>query len=761
MKKVLKFNIKPKVEEALEIDDVLNQKKDSFGDPDNEFANRKARRIIKAIRTAEECEEAADECEEAGNVEQAKSLRDTAEKLRGWTTNVWSMDSNEPDDDSEHESHSDSPAERAQRAADEASDDAEHTAEEAEEAEDAAKAAKKAAAEKAEKAKKNPNNQDAEDAANEAKAAAEKAEKAAKMAKEAANKAKKDAERAQKAADKAKAEEEKGNTEKAEDYADDAEDAADDAFGHASDAEDAADEAENAADEATDGKYSDEKYGPNGEDDQEGKSSESKDKDDGEGEEEDDEGESESENNNSSSNKSSASEPENPDRARGDSQSVNSGDNQASDGSDGSSSSQQGGQEGQSDQSGQSGQDSQDGANSEQSNNGQDGSRVQQGEQNQNQDKQQGNQQQQKQPPIKNPFDIKPRGAQARQKIEKKDADKNKDGKTPGEELSEFERMKQVLKMLKGGEKDGAKAALNDLLKNDEKTEETLTEEKQPKQTIEKCIDLVSDEEFNKVIDDAILKIRAVKKVKTGKPGPAPIERINQTLRNTATRREFNKEISGNEWQKQQDEIQRQHELKKYEVSGVKSSDYFRYDLRAAFLNQLDTYKKQIQSWNVINRRTSGTDIIKRGTQTRQYDEPVKPSLRVYLDCSSSFSEDDIKKEKEFMSIIADLEAKGEIKKTVIKYHACGVFSDYYSARHTCGNTDGWPSILRDIKKNPCTNVLIITDSDLNGFGGQCGTVEIPGYAWFIWKRRMSPDIVNDIKAASGSSQYMLVFNDD
>ena len=61
---------------------------------------------------------------------------------------------------------------------------------------------------------------------------------------------------------------------------------------------------------------------------------------------------------------------------------------------------------------------------------------------------------------------------------------------------------------------------------------------------------------------------------------------------------------------------------------------------------------------------------MKQGTQHITQEEPKKPSIRVYLDCSSSFKEEDIKKEENFMQSIARFEKDGDIEKTVIKYFA-------------------------------------------------------------------------------------------
>ena len=61
---------------------------------------------------------------------------------------------------------------------------------------------------------------------------------------------------------------------------------------------------------------------------------------------------------------------------------------------------------------------------------------------------------------------------------------------------------------------------------------------------------------------------------------------------------------------------------------------------------------------------------MKQGMQHITQEEPKKPSIRVYLDCSSSFRKEDIEKEENFMQSIARFEKEKKNKKTVIKYFA-------------------------------------------------------------------------------------------
>ena len=171
--------------------------------------------------------------------------------------------------------------------------------------------------------------------------------------------------------------------------------------------------------------------------------------------------------------------------------------------------------------------------------------------------------------------------------------------------------------------------------------------------------------------------------------------------------------------------------------------------------DQIGTYKEQRKSWAAINRRTAHTSVMKQGTQRITQEEPKKPSIRVYLDCSSSFKKEDIEKEENFMQSIARFEKDGDIEKTVIKYFAVNLWDDYQTARSQPG-TAAWDEIIKDIRKDKPSNVVIVTDHDMHSQGGRYGTAEIDGIAWFIWKKYTAESLINDIKCKK-TIQYNLI----
>ena len=718
MKKTFKINkiTKQEIKEAISdaVDEISSQ--DIFSDDTNDFANRANRRIIKAIRTAEECERAAAIARENGDIVSAEDLERRAEDLKAWAQNRWSSES-----DSENEKKNiESAKDEAERAANEAKRSAAEAERDAREAESEAEKAEKEAAESDDPGKR----QEAEakrEAANEAREAANEAKKAAKDARDAANDAADavDEEDAREAADRAR---------------------------------EAADEAADAADRAREAKESAKESSEKSEESSE--SEESSSSEDSDSEEEsgsssdlpdahtDSSSNSDSPSPNNSSSSSSDSDDEESDESgeSGDSKESDSDDKSEDEDSDGDSEDRDENSNGDSD--------------AEDEESGDEPESGDEGEDSQSQSSKQSSKK-----PFKNPFDLAPR--KAKSPMNQSNMKGKNDPDEEGDELDEIERMKRVLKMLRGGEKDGAIKALNDIL--DDKV--SLSEENDGESSLveeinsSSTIDQISDEEFDAIIDDSLKAIEKVKKLRKERSRVDNIKKIDDLKKDNLFRHNLGAEDRTNirvDTKKDtgQSEVQRLHNLRYY-ASSFKPSTAFKHDLLLAIQDQISTYKEQRKSWAAINRRTAHTSIMKQGTQHITQEEPKKPSIRVYLDCSSSFRKEDIEKEENFMQSIARFEKDGDIEKTVIKYFADDLWDDYQTARDQ-GGTSAWDEIIEDIKKYKPSNVVIVTDYDMYSQGGQYGTAEIDGIAWFIWKKYAAQSLINDIKCKK-TIQYNLI----
>ena len=706
MKKTFKINkiTKQEIKEAISdvADEVSSQ--DIFSDDTNDFANRANRRVIKAIRTAEECERAAAIARGNGDVASAEDLERRAEDLKAWAQKRWSSKS----DDEKEKKNIESAKDEAEKAANEAKQSAAEAERDAREAESDAEKAEKEAAESDDPGKR----QEAEakrEAANEAREAADKAKEAAKDARDAADEA----------ADAVDEE--------------DAKEAADRAKEAAKEAADAADRAREAKESA---KESSEKS--------EG-SSESEESSNSEDSNSEKESGSSSNSDDSSSNKSSSSSSDSDDK-----ESDKSG--ESGDSSDGESENEESDSDDKSED-----EDSDGDSDGDSEAEDEEGDEQENGDEGEDSQSQSSNQSSKK--PFKNPFDLAPR--KAKSPMNQSNMKGKNDPDEEGDELDEIERMKRVLKMLRGGEKDGAIKALSDILDDKVSLDEENDDESSLIEAINSSstIDQISDEEFDAIIDDSLKAIEKVKKLRKERSRVDNIKKIDDLKKDNLFRHNLGAEDRTNirvDTKKDtgQSEVQRLHNLRYY-ASSFKPSTAFKHDLLLAIQDQISTYKEQRKSWAAINRRTAHTSIMKQGTQHITQEEPKKPSIRVYLDCSSSFRKEDIEKEENFMQSIARFEKDGDIEKTVIKYFADDLWDDYQTARDQ-GGTSAWDEIIEDIKKYKPSNVVIVTDYDMYSQGGQYGTAEIDGIAWFIWKKYAAQSLINDIKCKK-TIQYNLI----
>ena len=716
MKKTFEINkiTKQEIKEAISdaVDEISSQ--DIFSDSTNDFANRANRRIIKAIRTAEECERAAAIARGNGDIASAEDLERRAKDLKAWTQNRWSSKSADENEKKQIESAKD----EAEKAANEAKQSAAEAERDAREAESEAEKAEKEAAESDDQSKR----QEAEakrEAANEAREAADEAKEAAKDARDAADEA----------ADAVDEE--------------DAKEAADRAREAAEEAADAADKAREAKESAKESSEKSEKSSESEEDsDSEEESGSSNDLPDAHT---DSSGNSDS----SSSNKSSSSSSDSDDK-----ESDKSG--ESGDSSDGESENEESDSDDKSEDEDSDG-DSEDGDGESESEDEEEGDESESGDEGEDSQSQSSNQSSKK--PFKNPFDLAPR--KAKSPMNQSNMKGKNDPDEDGDELDEIERMKRVLKMLRGGEKDGAIKALSDILDDKVSLDEENDDESSLVEAINSSstIDQISDEEFDAIIDDSLKAIEKVKKLRKERSRTDNIKKIDDLKKDNLFRHNLGAEDRTNirvDTKKDtgQSEVQRLHNLRQY-ASSFKPSTAFKHDLLLAIQDQISTYKEQRKSWAAINRRTAHTSVMKQGTQHITQEEPKKPSIRVYLDCSSSFRKEDIEKEENFMQSIARFEKDGDIEKTVIKYFADDLWDDYQTARDQ-GGTSAWDEIIEDIKKYKPSNVVIVTDYDMYSQGGQYGTAEIDGIAWFIWKKYAAQPLVNDIKCKK-TIQYNLI----
>ncbi len=194
-------------------------------------------------------------------------------------------------------------------------------------------------------------------------------------------------------------------------------------------------------------------------------------------------------------------------------------------------------------------------------------------------------------------------------------------------------------------------------------------------------------------------------------------------------------------------------------ASSFKGFQEFLNSLYRAVALQVQTNEVQDDTWSAINRRYSGTGVLKQGQRKNELPDRKIPIIDFYFDCSGSWGPDDIEVGKKAVSTLVDMEEKGQIKINIY-YFSNHVFNDMQSALDE-GGTQAWNDIVKNVISTQATNVIIMTDSDMEDWweGSRSGKpalrYTVPGYVWYLWRDgQNAPRLPRDLKGRGGVQQF-------
>lgn len=271
------------------------------------------------------------------------------------------------------------------------------------------------------------------------------------------------------------------------------------------------------------------------------------------------------------------------------------------------------------------------------------------------------------------------------------------------------------------------------------------------------AIGSVSDREFDDILDRAVELAGKVTplEISTREERVAKIKKMNTGMNNRKLDQEDKKNKKKEQEAKENKYKAAADELGRYKSDSKRSCDDFEEDLRMAMEAQVRYIEDEEDSWGALNRRTSGTPIVKPGSVVDDVPKGHKPLVQVYLDCSGSFDEDDIHAEEAFMSVIADLVDDDKLDVEIV-YFANNLHPDFASAARE-GGTNAWDQLIDNIEETQPDNVLIITDSDMDYDAEQNTKGYIaPGCVWFIWKIWTAPHLTERLQGMAGTYEYDL-----
>lgn len=287
-------------------------------------------------------------------------------------------------------------------------------------------------------------------------------------------------------------------------------------------------------------------------------------------------------------------------------------------------------------------------------------------------------------------------------------------------------------------------------------------------EAISKNIKDISDEEFNMLINRVFDAIGAVGDSSltftTEKEREMRAQEIKADLSNSNTQTELSAEDVAHIRAETQVIKARDKEAASYQARDRKSFKGFQEFLNSlyrAIALQVSTEETNDDTWSAINRRHSGSGVLQPGKRLNELPNKKIPVIDFYFDQSGSWEESDIEIGKKAVAKLADMEAAGQIKINIY-YFSNHVHTDAAAARAE-GGTRAWNDIVRNIITTQATNVIIMTDADMERCFGTEKTMSytVPGYVWYLWKNgENAPRLPRDLKGRGGVQQFSFSASD-
>lgn len=273
----------------------------------------------------------------------------------------------------------------------------------------------------------------------------------------------------------------------------------------------------------------------------------------------------------------------------------------------------------------------------------------------------------------------------------------------------------------------------------------------------------ISDDEFNQMINRVFDAIDGVGDTSltysSDEDRQLRAKEIKADIASTDTQVELSAEDAAKIRADHQTVKAREKETAKYQTrsrGSFKGFQDFLNSLYKAVALQVDTEETRNDSWSAINRRYGDMGVLKQGQKIQELPNKKIPVIDFYFDQSGSWGENDIKVGKKAVAALADLEAEGKIKINI--YY----FANYVSAQegdYLGSGTGGWNEIVKNVLTTNATNVIIMTDDDMENWWTPQDREPlrhtVPGYVWYLWRDGLNaPRLPRDLKGRGGTQQF-------
>lgn len=285
---------------------------------------------------------------------------------------------------------------------------------------------------------------------------------------------------------------------------------------------------------------------------------------------------------------------------------------------------------------------------------------------------------------------------------------------------------------------------------------EALTE------AVTKSIKDVSDEEFNLLVNRVFDAIEALGDsdltYTSAEERELRAKEIKADISSTQTQRDLSAEDVAQIRAENQAIKAREKESNKYKArprGSFKGFQDFLNSLHRAIALQVHVEETNDDSWSALNRRYSGSGVLQPGKRLNELPNKKIPVIDFYFDCSGSWTSRDLAIGQKAVNKLAEMEENGDIKINIF-YFSNNVFNDAASARAQ-GGTGAWNDIVKNIIVTQATNVIIMTDSDMEDwwYGPKALSYTVPGYVWYLWRDGdNAPRLPRDLKGRGGTQQF-------
>lgn len=279
---------------------------------------------------------------------------------------------------------------------------------------------------------------------------------------------------------------------------------------------------------------------------------------------------------------------------------------------------------------------------------------------------------------------------------------------------------------------------------------------------------LSDDEKLDKLYDDLEQLEKATDQVK---------KEVEQNKKDAGHFKDVTDEIKQQRTQKKLDQIQKELDKLADSKALIKEVDAKKMaDTRAQARREAERYKNSPinkfkmdlyrlmndevgmhrgSSWAREDQRYAGTGLLHPGRVNIE-DERETPLVVVFFDQSASWSDEDIKVGMDALYVLNEFVRQGDIKLEI--YYFANTVSPNVSTVRGQGGTGAGREIMdyigRRLQPKP-SNVIIMTDSDIDGQGGASPAVTVDGGVFLLFRDgKRCKALINNLHGRKGDYYY-------